>query len=137
MLVHGRPMAEPTNRDVPVGRREDPRVRVSLAARLDTVTGTQAVRLNNLSRGGASICTDAPLKRGSNVILRWRDLEVFGTVTWVEGARCGLKFDEPLSDDQVLLARSLSDNGAAVQRADLAAAARDFASGALRLATDD
>ena len=130
-------MADMPNEAPQVGRREDPRVRVRLGARLVTVTDTQTVSLHNLSRGGASISSDPPLKPGADVVLHWRDIEAFGSVTWVDGGRCGLRFDEPLTDDEVLLARSLSENSAAVEKAEVMSAARDFAKAALRLVTGD
>ena len=123
--------------NVPIGRREDGRVRVRLVACLVTITGTHEVRLNNLSRRGASITGETPLRRGSDVIFRWRDIEAFAQVTWVAGARCGLAFDEPISSEALLLARSLSDNRVSIARAEQQAAARDFVGGKLRLGSSD
>lgn len=123
--------------DLQIGRRDDARVRVRLVARLVTLTGVLAVRLNNLSTGGASVTADTPLKRGSDAILQWREVEAFARVTWVEGCRCGLRFDEPIGRDAVLLARSLSDNSVSVAKAEHLAVARDFAKGSLRLGYGD
>jgi hypothetical protein len=48
-----------------------------------------------------------------------------------------MRFDEPLTDEQVLHARSLSHNSASVERAELVAAAREFATGGRRFNTGD
>lgn len=79
-----------------------------MLGQLVTSTEMHSVRLNNLSRDGAGITVDVPLKRGSEVILRWRHIDAFGWVTWVEGTRCGLKFENPLTAAEVMLARSLA-----------------------------
>lgn len=123
--------------EAPVGRREDARVRVRLAARLVSLAGTQAVRLNNLSRGGASVTTELPMKRGADAILQWRNVEAFAQVTWVEGCRCGLRFEQPIPDEAVLLARSASDNRSSLLRAEQLAAARAFSKGTLRVGYGD
>jgi hypothetical protein len=120
-----------------VGRRDDQRARVNLAARIVTVAGTRFVRINNLSRGGAAITGETPLKRGADVVLRWSGIEAFASVTWVAGCRCGLMFDEPISDEAVLIARSLSDHRESQQRAEQRTVARDFAHGVIRLGLGD
>lgn len=89
-------------------RREDPRLRLRLTAQLVTLTGMHSVRLNNISRDGAGVTAPVPLKRGSEVILRWCHIDAFGRVTWAEGTRCGLKFEQPLTAAEVMLARSLA-----------------------------
>ena len=90
------------------GRRQDPRLRIGLLAQLVTRSGVHSVRLNNISREGAGITAAVPLKRGAEVILRWRQIDVFARVTWAEGTRCGLKFEQHLTAAEVMHARSLA-----------------------------
>jgi hypothetical protein len=124
------------SKPLPIGRRENQRARVSLAASLVSVSGTQTVRLNNISQGGACITAQTPMKRGSDVFLRWGAIDAFGTVTWVEGPRCGVMFEEPLTQDDIRDARWQSDHQQTVSRAEGRAAARDFVSGNLRVGFD-
>lgn len=130
-------MADEPPAPVQTGRRDDPRVRVRLDARLVTVTRTQTIKLHNISRSGASITSETPLKRGADVVLEWRDVEAFAQVTWVEGCRCGLRFEEPIPEEAVLLARSLSDDAVTVAKAEERAAARHFARGDLKIGYGD
>ena len=119
------------------GRRKDARLRLQLDARLDTVVSSQSVRLNDISRTGASVTSDLPLKRGADVFLHWRDIHAFGRVVRLDGNTCGVQFDEPLSDEEVLQARSLSDNMVVIEKVELSAAARDFANGRLSFGSGD
>jgi hypothetical protein len=73
------------------------RYSVLLSATLVTITGEYAVTLRDLSTGGAGIEARKPLPVGSDVILRRRATEFFGTIVWSEGARAGIAFDEPIS----------------------------------------
>jgi hypothetical protein len=123
--------------EVPIGRREDARARLDLAARLVSVSGVQQVRLNNLSRGGASVWTPTPPKLGSDVIFQWQGIDAVCSVVWSAPDRCGLRFEEPVPDEAVLLARSLSDGRSARARSEAAESARKFVDGRLRVGYGD
>lgn len=99
-------MASPTTKVD--GRREDPRLRVRAIADLVTGAGMQSAQLINISREGAGIRASVPLKPGSGVILRWEHIDDFARVTWVDGTRCGLMFQQPLTAAEVVLARTLA-----------------------------
>jgi hypothetical protein len=104
-------------RRVQVGRRNDSRLNVQADARLETVARSKVVRLNDISRGGASITCDVPLRRGVDVFLHWGEIHAFATVVWLNGDTCGLKFDEPLSEAELRVARSLSGDNFSLEQA--------------------
>jgi hypothetical protein len=121
-------MAAFGTRRVQTGRRSDSRSRVQADARLETVASSKRACLNDISRGGASVTTDLPLRRGTDVFLHWGEIHAFATVVWLDGDRCGLKFDEPLSDDEVRLIQSLSDESFSLEQAQLVSTAPNWAS---------
>lgn len=82
-------------------RRACARHRVLLSAKLVTTTGETGVKLRNLSTVGAMAEGDGLPTPGSDLILRRGALDIFATVVWNADHRCGLLFDEPLSDDEV------------------------------------
>lgn len=91
-------MARPGNDDGVDGRRNFARLRVGIAARFDTLDGTQKVRLVDLSQGGAHIILSKPGEPAAG-LLTWLDFEAFGETAWREGEDLGLKFERllPLS----------------------------------------
>lgn len=77
------------------GRRVFSRLRVGIAARLETLAGSQKVRLIDLSQGGAQIILSRPEEAGAGV-LSWMNFESFGDPAWQEEANIGMKFDKLL-----------------------------------------
>lgn len=88
--------------------RQERRFPVYLAALVRTGEQTRAVRLRDLSRGGALAETPAPPLAGDTVVLRVERLSVEARVAWTRGARFGLAFEAPIraTDLLVLLGRS-------------------------------
>lgn len=113
----------------PTGRRSSRRVRISLPAILETVTGRQFAELTSLSCGGAGLRVEEPPKCGSTAIVHCGTLEAFGTVVWSDSGRCGIRFDERITEGEVLAARQLSDHRPEVVMAQRMAAARAWAEG--------
>lgn len=80
-------------------RRQWPRQLMLLSARLITVTSDRAIRIRDLSPGGARIegndippvDTDVLIKRGS--------FEAFGTIAWNSGGQAGVEFETPLDEE--------------------------------------
>ncbi|KPP88589.1 PilZ domain-containing protein [Erythrobacter sp. HL-111] len=87
------------------GRRAAPRLRVSLPAQLISIEGNQPCVLMNLSRTGAQVALIDAVRRGEGAVLRCASLEVFGEVIRSEFGLNALRFEEALSDDQVLAIR--------------------------------
>lgn len=90
---------------VKAGRRGAPRLRLSIPAKLITVSETRRCVLLDLSRTGARIGLAKPLDLAEAGFLRFADLEVFGCVIRKEKGMNGLEFDVELSDEDVLATR--------------------------------
>jgi len=98
----------------PIGRRGAPRLRLSIPARLVTLTDSPRCILVNLSRTGARIGLQEPLHERAEVILTVAGLDQFGWVVSCEkgpnGGTNGIKFEAPLSDDAVLAMREYAES---------------------------
>ena len=93
-----------------LNRRRAERVPLTLLGRMQTLHGTRTVRLHNLSRGGTMVEGAPPgIKVGSETILKCHELDVFATVLWVSGDRCGIRFDAPVHDAGVLALQVMSE----------------------------
>lgn len=112
-----------------IGRRESRRVRVVLPASVETLHGNQAAELTSLSCTGAAVSLESVPKLGADLVLRCGSLEAFCNVVWVKPGRCGLHFDEPISEADVLSARHTSDHLPASQQAQRLAAAKAWVDG--------
>lgn len=106
--------APPESRDfedplVKTGRRGAPRLRLSIPAKLITVSETRRCVLLDVSRTGARIGIAKPLDVGDAGFLRFADFEVFGCAIRKEDGRNGLEFDIELSDEDVLATRHYAE----------------------------
>lgn len=115
-----------------IGRRESRRVRVFLPASIETLHGNQAADLTSLSCTGAAVSLQTVPKLSADLVLRCGSLEAFCTVVWVKPGRCGLEFEEPITDADVLSARQISDHLPASQQAQRMAAAKAWVDGKSR-----
>jgi hypothetical protein len=79
-----------------------PRVRVLINARVITTTDEQPVKLRDISPGGTLIESEHSFAVGKDVILRRGSSEVFARVVWADGNRCGLQFEEPMTEAELL-----------------------------------
>ena len=77
------------------GRRQAPRFRLGMQARLITPDRTFSVVLDDLSERGAKITLPVPHDFVVGV-LRWMDFHAFADVRWCEGLSIGLEFAAPL-----------------------------------------
>lgn len=92
--------------DGPSGRRKAEREPVLLSAAMLTLGYSRPVVLINVSTTGARLRVPEPMRRGQEVWLKIPPAEIFGTVAWASEDRCGVKFDEPLSDEELDQLRS-------------------------------
>lgn len=93
-----------------VNRRRTDRVPLDLLGRMQTLHGTRTVRLHDLSRFGSLVEGSADsIQVGSEMILKCHQLDVFATVQWVRGDRCGIRFDSPITDAGIEALQSMSD----------------------------
>lgn len=116
---------------VPTGRRSAPRVRLDLPARLTLVSGIHECRLESLSIGGARISSAASLHVGRNGLLKVHGIDAFFHVEWVKGARCGLRFDDPIPDELLMSVRMRSDNFRDIRAIETREMAREWIEGGL------
>lgn len=91
--------------DGPGGRRRADRTPLLLPAALHTVGCSRPVTLMNVSRTGAQLRMVQPLPPRQQVWLKVPPTEIFGTVRWTKGDRCGIAFDDPISADELCLLR--------------------------------
>ena len=83
-----------------IGRRESTRHRVDLSARFVSSHVNMRVQLEDISATGACIRLKAPRKLEAGRLF-WLSAQAFGRIIWRKDLRCGIVFDEPLSDDAV------------------------------------
>ena len=115
-----------------VGRRSDARARLSLPATLETMRGLFRVKIINISCSGAMVEVPELLKVGSDVVLQRGNLDAFAVVVWAGSGRCGLHFYDPLTDEEVVLYRRVSDQNALEAEREILANAEHWARGGSR-----
>jgi len=85
-------------------RRKRPRLRLGIPVRVETLHGIFDGRLLDLSETGAKVAMESPSRKG-DALLQWLSHEAFGEIVWRDGDAIGIRFDEPLSADQLMLTR--------------------------------
>jgi len=81
---------------------------VLLHATLIDTGGAQTVRLRDLTSEGAGIACQAPLRSGSDVILRRGDLFIAARVVWARGMTAGLEFYRPVDPQELAASFTLA-----------------------------
>jgi hypothetical protein len=83
------------------GRRSDTRKAANLLAVVKTTAKTQSADLVDVSLTGAKLSgCDLPAV-GQNLFIAFERVEVFATVVWSQAGECGIRFDEPISQDDL------------------------------------
>ena len=91
-------------------RRRTDRTPLTLLGRMQTLHGTRTVRLVDVSRTGSMVEGAPPsVKVGSEAILKCEQLDVFATVLWVRGDKCGIRFDTPILDAAIHALQATSE----------------------------
>ena len=85
------------------GQRSAKRNRVLLSAKLRTGSGEVDARLRDLSRKGALVECNAPLKVGDEVVFARGATVVPARIAWVGGNRMGLEFLRMIDESEVLV----------------------------------
>ncbi len=111
------------------GRRNAPRLRLSLPARLVSVERTHQCILMNLSRTGAQIAILESLREGEGAVLKCGKIDQFVIVSRGEFGLNALTFEEELSDEMVLHIRRYHENFEERERRALVETARKWVSG--------
>lgn len=111
------------------GRRGNPRARLNIPARLVLLDGHCQCTIENISREGARVVAEHPLKLGDQGILQNNGLDQFFTVHWVRDGRCGLNLDDPIAEETILELRRLADNFESHRQAGLREFGREWVEG--------
>lgn len=77
-------------------RRQAPRFRLGMPARLITLERHMTVRLEDLSEDGASVMLPVP-HAFTVCVLKWMDHNAFAEVRWIRDNAVGLHFPSPIS----------------------------------------
>jgi len=95
-----------------IGRRGSSRLRLALPAMVDLVGGVRRCILADISLTGARVeLADAP-KPGEFGVLQIGSLEAFGMIVWSGPEGCGFRFDEKISERDLVLLRQAEDQTA-------------------------
>ncbi|MFM6951144.1 MAG: PilZ domain-containing protein [Novosphingobium sp.] len=111
------------------GRRAYPRLRLRISAHLIALHDQGSAIVENISATGARISTRLELHKGMSCIVQLPGLEVLADVAWSNRERCGLLFEEPLTQPQLLALRQLADGPPPDERVAQRAWARNFVNG--------
>ena len=118
-------------------RRRNARARLNLPARVVLLDGYCSCTVENLSRDGARIACEWDLRIGDQGILKRDGLDQLFTVKWVSDGKCGVDFDDSVSQETILALRWVADNYETHRRARLKEFGRKWVEGDNTLSTDD
>lgn len=102
-----------------IGRRSSARARMCLPVKLMFPEKTCACLLENLSSGGARLHVETAPRLGAGAFLQCAQFELFCTVIWTAGPKCGVNFDLPLDHASVVALRAFADDYARITKADM------------------
>ena len=109
-------------------RRGYSRLRLGIAARLETIAGKQSVRLIDLSQTGARLILSQP-GDARDAVLTWLGFEAFGSVIWREGDQVGMHVDDLVPTAQLLETRRRAPSVVRAEELEPRAAAREWVAG--------
>lgn len=87
--------------DGPTGRRRVTREEVVLAASAQTLKASRPVVVADVSATGAKLQGRELNSLDPDVLLSVGGADLFANVAWSNRAECGVRFDEPLSQEMV------------------------------------
>ena len=91
-------------------RRQAPRFRIGMPARLITLEQSFAVTLEDLSEGGAKVTLPVP-HVFTACALHWMDYHAIAEVRWTHGCIAGLQFTSPLFPEMLDETRRYAPDG--------------------------
>ncbi|MEL6529326.1 MAG: PilZ domain-containing protein [Pseudomonadota bacterium] len=127
--MHGSVTQLAIDRNSKVGRRSAPRLRLALPGKLVTIYETRACIVANLSETGAMIGVFEPLALGDSAFLQCGGLDQFSTVVRSGKGLNALHFEVPLTHDQVLAVRAVSEDYDEIERQAFRQTAREWIMG--------
>lgn len=98
------------------GNRRFNRLRLGVPAKLVLTHETRPCLIDDISTTGARLRLHSALTQGQALMLNFHELKLFGTVMWVRGAECGLRFDQPLELEDMQGMLWIKDNRALYDR---------------------
>lgn len=116
-------------------RRAHSRLRLGIAARLQTLAGVQAVRLIDLSQSGAQLILSEPADI-RQAVLTWLNFEAFGSIVWREDDHIGMHFDEVLPFEHLIETRQRAPSVVREEAMEAKLAAKRWVAGTLRQGFD-
>lgn len=111
-------------------RRAFSRLRLGIAAQLETLEGRKKVRLIDLSQGGAHVALSEPADV-RQAVLSWLHFEAFGMAAWNDGEHIGFEFDQPLPLEVLVQTRQQAPSVVRNEALSAELAARDWVAGRL------
>lgn len=82
-------------------KRQPKRSRVFRLIHLSTPQWNASGRIRDISSGGTLVEADDAAPTGAQIFFRCGDITVTGEVSWSERGQFGLRFDQPLSPEDV------------------------------------
>lgn len=67
-------------------------------------------KVENASRLGCRLQLAEPPRVGATALVRFAEVEVLGTISWVKATKCGIKFAQPLSMEHVERIRWIAEH---------------------------
>lgn len=116
----------------PPHRRDFQRLPLGVQGILETIDARHRVEIVDISQGGAQLLLPRKDAFAQECLLIWLSFEVFGKVTWRNGAQIGLTFDEPLSHKAIFETRRNAEALAARDALRASDEARCWAQGPLQ-----
>jgi hypothetical protein len=93
-----------------LGKRSMARLVTALDASMTLPDRTARCHIENLSRNGCRIELTEPPRLGATVLMRIDRIEAIGTVAWVRGLRCGIKFANAVPVSAIERVRWIAEN---------------------------
>ncbi len=84
-----------------LGNRAMARLQAGMEAGLVMPDRNVRCAVENVSRLGCRLQLAEPPRAGATALVRFAEMEILGTVSWVRGERCGVRFARPLELDAV------------------------------------
>jgi hypothetical protein len=93
-----------------LGNRSMARLTAGLEAALVTPDRTAQCKVENVSRLGCRLQLAEPPRVGATALVRFAEVEVLGTISWAKATRCGVKFAQQLTLEQVERIRWIAEH---------------------------
>jgi PilZ domain len=94
-----------------LGKRAMPRLTVGLDANILLPSRNARATLVDISRKGCRLLLAELPQAGTTLMIKIDRTEALGTVTWVRGGKCGVRFDDPITPQQVERIRWMAEHG--------------------------